>query len=590
MLYAVALCSLLLVLLTALAVRRPDTRRRGLRLGAGLLAAIGLGLTAFPPSSTTTQPVASAAILLTDGYSPDTLRALQRQLGSPAAVWRYATAAAADTPTLSTAAALQQQLPGISHLHLLGRGLPEADLAVLPEVPLHVHADAPGVGFTTATWPRQSELGQPWAVEGTFLAADKGPVWVRLVAAGAPRDSVQLPAGRGSFRLQFTPRLAGVAVYQVQAYQAGRQLAQEAVPVEVLPTQPVRILMLAAAPSFEIRFLKDELAARQHKVALRIGVSRGLTQTEFLNLPTQLPLSRLTPRLLTQFDVLLLDAGTLASLASDESRNLAQAVQNGTCNVLLLADGSTMPRQLPGGSAFRLAPRPANAASLPLSGLRSGAPVAAPASYALLTTPSIRPLFSIAGQSVGAATRRVGLGQVAVTTITETFPWLLQQQPAVYHAYWSQLLTAVRPARSAASLRILSPWPVPNAPVLVQSEGLPTTASLTITGPTAKASLALRQDAIVPEWATAPYWPAASGWHEARVGAVTQPFYVYDATGWAAARQLVWQQAARLRQPSRPAAMAPAEAGTTTTATWPRWLGVALFILGAGLLWLEEKL
>ena len=76
MFYAFAFGLLLALLLTVLALRRPDSRRRFLRVAAGLTATAGLGLAAFPPAKTAVLPATDAAILLTDSYSLDTLRTL----------------------------------------------------------------------------------------------------------------------------------------------------------------------------------------------------------------------------------------------------------------------------------------------------------------------------------------------------------------------------------------------------------------------------------------------------------------------------------------------------------------------------------
>lgn len=588
MLYAVALCLLLAVLLTVLAMRRTDTRRRALRVLAGLLAAAGLGLAAFPPTRNVTRQTPTSAILLTAGYSPDTLRALQSQVAAGTPVWRLAAHATPDTTTIPNVAAVRQLLSGVTQLHVLGRGLAHADVATLQNLRLIPHADASHSGFGRAAWPTQAELGQPWQIEGSFTAAAPGPVWVRLLAAGAPRDSVQLPAGQGSFRLRFTPKAAGLAVYQLQAYRKGQLLAREQVPLEVVPTQPLRLLVLASAPSFEMRFLKTELSARQHKVALRTGVSRGLAQTEFLNLPAPLNLSRLTPRLLTAFDILLLDSEALAGLSADESRALEQSVRNGTCNVLLLADGASIPRQLPGANAFRLMARPANAAALPLQWPGTTQPVSAAATHVLVSSPAFRPLLTTPSQQVAAAGRRLGLGQVAVTTVPETFPWLLQGQSVVYHAYWSRLLSAVRPTQTTPELRPLSSWPHPHEPVVLRYEGPASVSPLTISSSGTTTTVVRRQDAAIPEWSTAPYWPASPGWHEARVGSTSRHFYVYDSTAWLLPRLAEWQRAARQSTAAGTAAVVGAP--VTASTTWPRWLGFGLFVLGAALLWVEEKL
>ncbi|MBT9393044.1 hypothetical protein KLP40_07705 [Hymenobacter sp. NST-14] len=585
---------LLALLLTVLALRRPDARRRALRLGAGLGAVAGLGLAAFPPAREQTGPLRpTTAVLLTPGYSPDTLRALRRRLGSAAPVYRLGGATEADTIGLANPAALGQQLPGLRHLHVLGQGLAAADVPALGGLRLQLHADAPATGFPQAAWDAQPELGQPWIVAGELARTENEPVWVRLRAAGAVRDSVRLPAGGGAFELRYTPRTTGRAVYGLEARQNARLLAQEPVPVEVQASQPLRVLVLAAAPSFELRFLKDYLAARQHAVAVRTGLSRGLTQTEFLNLPNPPALGSLTPALLARFQVIVTDAASLAGLGGAEAAALQRAVQEGTNGVLLLADSPTVPRQLPGASAFRVQGRSAAAATVAQS-LRWPA---APAAKALVPA-TLRPAEGLRvlmttgpDRQPVAAARPLGLGTVVVSTITETFPWSLQNQTATYAAYWSRLLTAARPMqRVAGAIQVLSSWPHPAAPLSLRTVGTGSNP-LRVAAPAADTlQLAQRPDERVPEWATATYWPATAGWHQARIGRTSQWFYVYDSGQWTGPRRQEWQRAA---------ALLPAgnfgDAGSVLTlpahrTAWPRWWGYALFLLAAGLLWLEEKL
>ena len=603
MLYLLPL--LLAVLLTVLALRRSDTRRRGLRVAAGLLAAAGLALAALPPTRNrpAAAPGATTAVLLTPGYSPDTLSALLTRLGPGTPVWRFAPLetrpAPADTPTFRNASAIRATRPGLRRLHVLGRGLPAADVAALAGLELPSHADAPATGFRQATWEARPTLGETWVVSGSFAAAQAGPVWLRLRAAGTVRDSVRLPDGTGAFRLSFTPRTAGRAVYALEARGTDQALVREPVPIEVQAPEPLRVLLLAATPSFELRFLKDYLAGRQYAVALRTGLSRGLTQTEFLNLPNPPALGSLSPALLARFDVLVTDAATLASLGGSETAALRTAVANGTADLLLLADAPTLPRQLPGGAAFGLQARPAAAAATaqPLrwpAAPAAGANALVPATLRPAT--NLRPLISSgSGGQLVAAARRLGLGAVVVSTVTETFPWQLRGQPAVYGAYWSRLLGAARPARpTALSIAPLSHWPRPNAPLELRITGA-ATGPLTLAGPNGATVAATRRpDARVPEWSSATYWPAAAGWHEARVGAARHWFYVYAPGQWRGPEQPRWQLAAAQATTTTPVvAAADAAVASPATAgheTWPRWWGYALFLVGAGLLWLEEKL
>ncbi|MGI4762383.1 MAG: hypothetical protein ACRYF0_16860, partial [Janthinobacterium lividum] len=81
-------CLLLGVGLLVAAWRRPDQRRRLPRLLASALLPLALWLTAYPPQRAV-PATRAAAILLTKGYQPDTLRQLRRRLGAATPVWSY---------------------------------------------------------------------------------------------------------------------------------------------------------------------------------------------------------------------------------------------------------------------------------------------------------------------------------------------------------------------------------------------------------------------------------------------------------------------------------------------------------------------
>jgi hypothetical protein len=590
------LCVLLAMSLSVAAWRRANRSRLGLRVGAGLLAATGLWLLAFPPS----KPLRAAtteALLLTDGYSPDTLRHLLQRLGPGTRFWRYAAPAASpDTPTLSNLAALRQRLPSLQRLHVLGQGLPAADLSELGSLGLVMHYSAPRPGFRMAVWARSTQVGQPWAVEGYLdNAGVKEPIWVRLRAAGGLRDSVRLPAGRGPFRLQFTPKVAGRTVYELDAHAtaaSGLRIDPEPLPLDVVPARPLHLLLLAATPSFEFRFLKEHLARQGHAVALRVGLSRGLTQTEFLNQSAS-NIGQLTPTLLTHTDVVVADAASLAALSGSETSALQAALRNGQSGLVLLADPvPTLPRALPARPDFVLQVQSAKAAQEPQAlHWAAAGPAKALVPATLRPTPALRALITTQGQQPVAAARRLGLGQLVVTTVTETFPWVLQGNTVAYASYWSQLLSAaVPPAAPAATILPENPWPRPDAPVTIQTTAL-ASGPITIRSAAGQpAQVALQQDEVVPEWSVGTYWPSTSGWHQASGQGTSSWFYVFTKQQWQGPEASFRQQAAARWQAQHPSASQPVVAGTTATEPWSRWWGFGLFLLGSGLLWLEEKL
>jgi hypothetical protein len=584
-------CVLLALSLVLAAWRRPNTRRRSWRLVAGVLAAAGLWLTAYPPERTVAVPQAEA-ILLTNHYQPDTLRTLLARFGTHTRVWRYAPAKTStlsnDTPTIASLTALREQMPALRRLHVLGQGVPTAALPALDSVRLVRHVTPSLTGFRAAQWNRQLELGQPLLLQGHFAASTTEPVWVRLQVAGAFRDSVQLPSGQGSFRLRYVPRTAGRLVAMVSGRQNRQVLATEPVPAEVLPTRPLRVLLLAATPSFELKFLKNHLAARQHAVAWRVGISRGLTQTEFSN-QTATDLSRLTSTVLARYDVLVAEASVLAALPTAEAQTLRAAQRNGKLGLIVLADVANLPAIVLGRTSLQLVGRNGAAATRPQRLLWPEAPTAtalAPTTLAL--SGAARPLVTLAGAGPVVASQRIGAGSIVVSALPETYPWLLQNTAATYGSYWSHLLTAAAPPLApAASWLITEPWPRPHLPVILRRIGtFPSTIPLILSA-TATIRLPLQQDAELPEWSTATYWPNAAGWKQAQVaGQPAQWFYVFNEHDWLGPETRRWEQAAL---PWLTGATQPLPA-LQHQQPWPVGWFFALFVLAAGFLWLEEKL
>jgi hypothetical protein len=574
--------------LVVAAWRRPDRRRLALRLLASLLAPLALYCVARPPLRTV--PAARAeAIVLTPGYQPDTLRQLLRRLGAGTPVWAYRTVPPARAKTLGNLLKLTDQRPALHRVHLLGESLAAAELPALGHLSVVPHAAPAFAGIQAANWPQQLALGQRFEVEGAVAGA--GPAWLSLQAEGAARDSVQLPAGGGAFRLRYRPKVAGLARYALRLRRAGQPISTEPLPLEISTTSLPPVLLLAAVPGFEFKFLKNSLAAAGRAVALRTTVSRGLVQTEFLNQPAQ-PLDRLTPGLLARYALLVADAATLASLPAGENQTLRAAVQQGRLGLVVLAEAAPLPAAVPARADFGVQALPtAGAVAQPLRWPDAPATVRALVPARLLPG-AAQPLITGPGGAVVAASRRVGLGATVVSVVPETFRWALQGQAAAYESFWSQLLTAATPPHApAATWLALSRWPRAQQPLALRLAGarpanLPTVQPLA-GGPAV--ALALAQDVRLPEWSTAAYWPATAGWHQVRgPGRTVHSFYVYDSTAWRGPELAARQQALAARAPL--ASPTQATEATTVQQPWPAGWFFGLFLLAAGFLWLEEKL
>ena len=582
-----AACVLLAIGLLLAAWRRPG--RRLARVVASLLAPLALWFTAYPPLRAV--PAARAqAIVLTPGYQPDTLRQLLRRLGAGTPVWAYGTRPPARAKALGSLLALSDQRPALRRVHLLGQGLPAAELPALGALAVVPHTAPAYTGVQAAGWNQQLTLGQRFEVEGSVAGA--GPAWVSLQAEGAGRDSLRLPAGNGSFRLSYQPKVAGLARYALRLRREGQPILTEPLPLEIAPATLPPVLLLAAVPGFEFKFLKNSLAAAGRAVGLRTTVSRGMVQTEFLNQPAQ-PLDHLTPSLLARYAVVVADAATLASLPASESQTLRAALQQGRLGLIVVADASALPAATPARADFVVQALPtAGAVAQLLTWPDAPAQVRALVPARLRPGGALQSLITAPNGAVVAASRRVGLGATVVSVVPETFRWALQGQAAAYASFWSQLLTAATPPPApSATWLALDRWPRPQQPLTLRLAGarpasLPTVQPLA-GGPAV--ALALAQDARLPEWSTGQYWPATSGWHQVRgPGRTVHSFYVYDSTAWRGPELTARQQALA----ARATLASPGLAAETTTVPqpWPAGWFFGLFLLAAGFLWLEEKL
>ncbi|GGK83456.1 hypothetical protein GCM10011405_34170 [Rufibacter glacialis] len=557
----------------------------------GVVACLVLLLS--PPNITRTYN-ATEAILLTPGYSPDTLQALLNKLRPRPQVFSFGQNAP-KTQAVADLGTFQRENPAVKRVHVLGHGLSAEELNALAGLRMVPHLSPVPNGVLAASWPQDITLGEEVQVQGRFSGATDQNITVYLQAAGRPRDSVVVKKGQEqAFSLRFTPKATGQFVYALQWKDAQDSLHQEVLPLTVKTPRKLSLLLLSSAPSFEGKFLKNALAQQGHSVAIQNQVSKGIYQTELVNLPA-LALNRLTPGLLQKFDVVLLDEATLQSLGAAEKGALQQAVRTQGLGVL-----TTVSQKAPKPSSFFLegdfrAIQGKQAQIGAVQWPKQAGPTA------MLPLPHLL-LHPKEGQEALAwhqnprqtlALRyRKGMGQVGISLVTETFPLALEGKETLYQQYWATLLTAL--AKPGPS----SPVSFSTTPVPFQV-GQPLPFQLSVPGSDAVLVSATRngQEAAVygvqDEQEGASFqgqaWPQTAGWHTLRVNEKVQaPVYVHAASAW---QTLHVQE--RQKALLRAEALKPTVAHSQKTekeeplSLWP--IGAVLLVLLA-YLWVEEKL
>lgn len=585
----------IILVLLWLAWRRPNRQRLGWRLAASVVAGISLVLLVFPP--VTQQAInPSAAILLTEGYNPDTLEALLQREEAKPQIYTYHTSSIAGGTSLNALVQLRQQQPGLQTLHLLGYGLPAEELEQLQGLHLQAHLSAPPAGLQTLDWPQRVKLGQAVEVNGTYNV-EANDAMLYLHAAGQLQDSVALPPdSTHSIRLRYTPKVKGRAVYTLLQKSGSQTDTLGQLPVHVEEPQPLNVLLLAATPNFEFKFLKNHLGELQHRVAYRSNISKNLNQSEWLNMP-KTDLARITPRLLQNFDVVVTEPEALQNLSPSERTALQQAVSSDGLGVLSIAAAPVKNRSTAFFTAFdvrRVVQQESRSARASWAGTDAATATAAP--YTLVNAPAISALISETGNNMLAGARKAGWGNVAMSLVPQTFPWQLEGKEQVYASYWATLLSAVAKEQVQEQFwQVAQPqFPQPNQPVQLiftdyASSSMPASATVTRLADSTSINMPLAQHMHQPEKFSGDFWPRHSGWYQVQAtGALPYFFFVQDSTSFSfesiANRQAATQAfvASQGISPSD-AALAYREEPV------PLWWFFALFVLSSGFLWLEEK-
>ncbi|MGV3539828.1 MAG: hypothetical protein ACO1OQ_08460 [Rufibacter sp.] len=574
--------------LTWLAVRRADRRRLAERLVASWVAVACLALLASPSKITRTYS-ASEAILLTDGYSPDTLQALLNRLQSKPQVFAFETEAKQAKP-ITDFTAFQAKHPAVQTLHVLGHGLVEEELASVSTLRLVPHLSPLPAGMLSASWPKKITLGEPVQVQGTFTSPEKS-ARLFLHAAGANRDSVEVKKGVGqAFQLAFTPKTSGRFVYQLQWHEED-SLHQETIPIMVEEPRLLNVLLLSSAPSFEVKFLKNALAEQGHRVAVRQEVSQNIYQTETINLSKQ-SLNRLTPALLQQFDVVLLDEVTLQGLSGQEKQALQQAVRQQGLGILTsFSQNSAKLVPFFAEASFRqISQKQARNAPVQWQGNTTNQALLAASNKILQPREWQQPLAWARTREQPMTLRyRKGLGQVGVSLISETFPLALEGKEQLYQQYWATVLTALaKPEQEMQQITLqqdpLSVQPF-QAVMLFSSSALAEEKVLANTSDTTNTAITSYPSLLFPNHYQLSFWPQHLGWHSFPRREFN--LYVHMTTAWRTLKLSRRQQTFVNALHANAAYSSPLQ-GNKEEPILLWHLGLP-FLIALAFLWLEEK-
>ena len=344
------------------------------------------------------------------------------------------------------------------------------------------------------------------------------------------------------FALATTPKILGRYLYRVTIDDAGSD--NHPVPVDVVKAPLAKLLLVQSTPTFESRHLKDWAAGQGAQMLLMTAISQDRYLTQQVNLP-KMTNATITPALLAQFDLLIMDARGLAQLPAGQKSWIEQAVRSGL-GLLVLAD-LNIAEQIGAGllAGFTVSDSEAQAKT-PVypawQGHRSELPMQA--LPLRLGGADVKTLLNARKRQALSVYREVGQGKVALSILQERFRWRLNGQLDTYSNYWQRIMATLARARQDSRFVPESPntlsQPSFKRQLCVLSEKA---GRLQVHGPNGQLSLA--QHRLNPYRHCTADWPGAVGWQQYQLVKEetlnTTWRYTFAEQDWPA-----WQQQRRL--------------------------------------------
>ncbi|WP_262691649.1 hypothetical protein [Kordiimonas aestuarii] len=496
---------------------------------------------------------------------------------------------------------------GMGVLKLMGHGLSTRDWRAIPAAVDIEWTPANISGIVDVKWRKSVTIGEPWTVSGRFIAPQHYPeneVYTATLSDQAAQEIQSVPL-RSNNHFSFTIRtpIDGPITYYLTVLDREKnELTRERVAISVTKTNPVKIMIIQSAPSFEVRQLMNWATSHGTELIIRTKISKDQYITQVANRPSLNDSSELR---FERQDFLLMDGRAYMSSSQQERSNLTQAIRHGL-GMLLMIDGELV-ASMPDARGHLLAQFELQQEESPND--KSTPIIAAfennyslPALPISISGPGTYPLVTSTEGTHLTVARREGNGVIALTRLRQSNALLTNGDAPAYSHYWAQVMGGI--ARNEAIPRLVPQGTreIPrvldrlNICALLKSEA----AIVHIAAPNdeaARTSLTLTSDQLGSNRHCALYEPTDTGWHQIQLSGDGNGssdngiwdidyFYVYSDSDWQAVDQSNRQQASlfRLSAPRNPSEKASHRSNLFA----PKWLWV-MFVLSAFFLWLERK-
>jgi hypothetical protein len=587
------LCLLLLIFLVWKEFQRANKAWIVGRLVASVLAVAALACMVFPIMMHKQQTMEGSGeiVIAAPGFNKDSLARFVEAKSKTVPVYHLDEVATEGTGAKSITEIEAALESNVNVVHVFGEGLDHEELKLLEDIPVVFHPADLTSGLTAISWQNKLKAGERLNVQGSFTNVSGNPLKVILEAFDTNLDSLTFPAGASkTFELSTVPKHSGLAIYSIIALEGKDTLLNEPVPIEVKPTVPLKFLLLAASPDFENKFLKDWLAQNSYAVAVRTAISKNKYSKEFLNIPS-FSVDRVTSNVLDKFDAVIADASELAALSKQEQGMLQNYVDQKGLGLFIETDSSL-------GNSFygrlfavvqstnineqtvrlHLAD---SASHLPELSIEQPLYIRPqPATQALVSDQQLRPLVS---------NTIYGSGRLVLSTLSNTYQWVLSGKKEAYTQFWSTILTKAAKNTPAKEAWIVgASMPRINQPVQLNLE---TQSTEVPRGQVGEDFFYLQQNSRLPYRWSGTYWPVSTGWQAGiQMNGNTYWWYAYSHQDYKSIRAIERKnntQQYALKHPYVP--HKTAVASKTIKVNFPKFGFFILFLICCGFLWVERK-
>ncbi|MFK7887853.1 MAG: hypothetical protein AB8G16_13415 [Gammaproteobacteria bacterium] len=553
-----------------------STKQRALVLAANVLYATALAAFLVPP--TFSAPADNVVILTAPTSDANVRRALRARQALALGTHELKPSARRHIKTVPDFSAARAVFPEASKWRVLGAGLPPS--ANVTDLAFDFDAPPKPSGVRDATWPQTLRTGERLVVTGTVIADMPEALVVSLLdPSGTVADTAQ-PDAEGHFALAAPTKAAGSASFALRVTTDADSVLEEVpLPVDIRTPEPLRILVRAGAPSFEIRYLKDWARRSGAKMVIDTTLSRDKTRRETINIDEVFD-APFDDTLLSEFDLLILEARSFDALSATQLNALQNTAQRTGLGLIVLGTSDAQRMANFQGPASSDGVATSVAVSLPGA---SGTQVGTSARF--VDNQGDVMLRALTGEALAKRTSHNNQNLV-VSLIDDSHRWITAGQPDTHAAYWNALIDGAVSSRAPIVVTTEPRHLYAHQRAVVCLRGADDRAAAMQAIGGQSVTLQLTAVATRPGERCALTYPG-SGWHSVRVDERDiARLFVFSAEHWAVRQHVLATEFTR-RVAARGAPQNAPQVSAETT--WPRWPFALLSLLLAATLWFEQR-